>query len=51
MSEARTSFEWFNTVGYAADIERLRQQEPALQDWEAWLRGHIHWGNMKQPGG
>ncbi|KAI0384880.1 NAD(P)-binding protein [Hypomontagnella monticulosa] len=31
-------FRWFETDGYAVDIEALRQQEPRLQDLDTWFR-------------
>ena len=43
VADARTSFEWFRDVGYGADIESLREQEPRLQTFEAWLRESSRW--------
>ncbi|KAF7564036.1 hypothetical protein G7046_g26 [Stylonectria norvegica] len=43
VEEARKSFEWFSTIGYEADIEALRQQEPGLQTFETWLRNSSQW--------
>ncbi|CAM1506546.1 Fc.00g061870.m01.CDS01 [Cosmosporella sp. VM-42] len=43
VEEARRSFEWFSTVGYGADIEALRREEPSLQTFEEWLRVSSQW--------
>lgn len=43
IKDARTSFEWFRTAGYGADITSLKQQEPGLQTFEKWLRESSHW--------
>lgn len=45
VEEARTSFEWFSKVGYAADITSLRSQEPRLQTFEMWLRETSAWSS------
>lgn len=31
-------FEWFRTDGYGVDIQALRREYPALQDFGTWLR-------------
>jgi uncharacterized protein YbjT (DUF2867 family) len=41
--EAKTSFEWFRECGYRADIEGLRNLEPGLQDFKAWLKESSRW--------
>lgn len=43
VEEARTSFEWFDEVGYKADIEFCRRENPSLQDWETWLTRTSRW--------
>lgn len=43
VKDAAKSFEWFNDVGYGADIDSLRQQEPGLQTFEMWLRESSRW--------
>ena len=43
VEEARESFEWFSTVGYGADIDSLRREEPGLQTFEKWLRKSSQW--------
>lgn len=29
---------WFETDGYGVDVEKLREEEPRVQDFETWLR-------------
>ena len=36
-------FRYFETVGYAADLEGLRREDPDLQDFKTWLRESSHW--------
>ncbi|KAH8887151.1 nucleoside-diphosphate-sugar epimerase family protein [Thozetella sp. PMI_491] len=43
VEDAAKSFEWFSTVGYGADIEHLRGEEPRLQSFEKWLRESSQW--------
>lgn len=43
VKDARTSFEWFRTAGYGADIASLRGLEPGLQGFETWLRESSQW--------
>ena len=35
--EWATMFQWFNDVGYKADIAKLHQLLPELMDFETWL--------------
>lgn len=51
VKDASKSFEWFRTVGYAADIASLRKQEPGLQTFEKWLRESSQWKVDKPSGG
>ncbi len=43
VQEARTSMEWFDRVGYKADIRSLRSEVPELQTFEQWLRESSEW--------
>lgn len=43
VEDAKRSFEWFRTVGYGANIEVLRLEEPTLQTFEQWLRADSQW--------
>lgn len=43
VEDARKSFEWFRTAGYAADIASLRKQVPELQTLEQWLQESSRW--------
>lgn len=38
VGEASASMAWFETVGFGADLERVRELEPGLCDFESWLR-------------
>lgn len=38
MKELGTMFKWFETDGYGADIQALRKEEPALQNFSIWLK-------------
>jgi hypothetical protein len=37
------TMEWFEKVGYTADIARLRRTLPALHDFESWARETFAW--------
>jgi len=43
VAEAKTSFVWFRESGYQANIEELRNMEPGLQDFKAWLKESSRW--------
>lgn len=43
VKDASMSFEWFNTAGWEADINSLREQEPGLQTFEKWLKESSKW--------
>ena len=43
VKDASMSFEWFNSAGWAADINELRKQEPGLQTFEKWLKQSSKW--------
>jgi uncharacterized protein YbjT (DUF2867 family) len=47
VEDAQTSFEWFRTAGYGADIKSLREQEPGLQTFERWLLDSSEWKERK----
>lgn len=38
VKELGNMFKWFNDVGYGADIQALRKEEPKLQDFGTWLK-------------
>lgn len=38
VGEASASMKWFEDVGFAADVEKVRSIEPGLHDFESWLR-------------
>ncbi len=38
MPGVATMFQWFNDVGYSADIERVREFYPGLLTFNAWLK-------------
>lgn len=41
--ERARMMEWFETVGYTADIARLRRTLPVLHDFESWAREAFAW--------
>ncbi|KAH7222545.1 uncharacterized protein BKA55DRAFT_584675 [Fusarium redolens] len=43
VKDASKSFEWFRDAGWKADITALREQEPGLQSFAAWLRESSKW--------
>lgn len=40
-AETATMFDWFNRVGYQADIPALRALYPPLQRFASWLEAHV----------
>lgn len=46
--EAGRSMDWFENVGYGADIESLRSTDKDLQTFEQWLRDTSGW-TIKNP--
>jgi hypothetical protein len=38
--ELAVMYEWFNEVGYEADIAALREEYPGLTTFERYLRNH-----------
>jgi len=38
VKEVGVMFKWFADVGYGADIQALRKEEPKLQDFGTWLK-------------
>lgn len=43
VTEVNVMIDWFAAEGYGADIEKLRQEEPELCDFETWLREKSGW--------
>lgn len=43
VTEVNLMITWFGAEGYGADIEKLRKEEPALCDFETWLRERSGW--------
>src|ERR671916_227608 len=48
--EYAVMYQWFNDVGYEADVEALRREHPGLIDFEGYLRGH-GWERTESPAG
>ncbi|KAI8634406.1 nucleoside-diphosphate-sugar epimerase family protein [Xylariaceae sp. FL1651] len=38
IKEVGTMFAWFEREGYGVDVQKLRAEEPRLQDFETWLK-------------
>jgi uncharacterized protein YbjT (DUF2867 family) len=43
VTEVNIMITWFASEGYGAEIEKLREEEPTLCDFETWLRERSGW--------
>ncbi|KAK2053793.1 NmrA-like family protein [Colletotrichum caudatum] len=48
ISDMGKMFEFFKSEGYGADIQALKEEEPRLQNFEAWLKESSGWQNEKR---